>query len=69
MTSTHLASQLLANAAWARAARPPLEVECLRPPADERKYIRRIEALGITTTVRATRGREIDRACVQIATT
>ena len=38
-------------------------------PADERKLIRRIEAHGITTTVRATRGREIDRACVQIAAT
>ena len=40
------------------------------PPAtraDEREFVRRLEAKGIPTTVRDTRGREIDGACGQLA--
>jgi len=36
-------------------------------PADEREFVRRLEAKGIATTVRDTRGREIDGACGQLA--
>jgi 23S rRNA (adenine2503-C2)-methyltransferase len=36
-------------------------------PADEREFVRRLEASGISTTVRDTRGREIDGACGQLA--
>ena len=38
-------------------------------PADEREFVRRLEAKGIATTVRDTRGREIDGACGQLAAT
>ena len=38
-------------------------------PADEREFVRRLEAKGISTTVRDTRGREIDAACGQLAAT
>ena len=38
-------------------------------PADEREFVRRLEANGIPTTVRDTRGREIDGACGQLAAT
>jgi 23S rRNA (adenine2503-C2)-methyltransferase len=36
-------------------------------PADEREFVRRLESHGIPTTVRDTRGREIDGACGQLA--
>ena len=36
-------------------------------PEDEREFVRRLEAKGISTTVRDTRGREIDGACGQLA--
>ena len=36
-------------------------------PADEREFVRRLEAQGVPTTVRDTRGREIDGACGQLA--
>ena len=36
-------------------------------PADEREFVRRLELKGISTTVRDTRGREIDAACGQLA--
>jgi 23S rRNA (adenine2503-C2)-methyltransferase len=36
-------------------------------PRDEREFVRRLEAKGISTTVRDTRGREIDGACGQLA--
>ena len=36
-------------------------------PVDEREFVRRLEAKGISTTVRDTRGREIDGACGQLA--
>jgi 23S rRNA (adenine2503-C2)-methyltransferase len=36
-------------------------------PADEREFVRRLEAKGIPTTVRDTRGREIDGACGRLA--
>ena len=36
-------------------------------PADEKEFVRRLEAKGIPTTVRDTRGREIDGACGQLA--
>jgi 23S rRNA (adenine2503-C2)-methyltransferase len=35
---------------------------------DEREFVRRLEAKGVPTTVRDTRGREIDGACGQLAT-
>ena len=38
-------------------------------PEDEREFVRRLEAGGITVTVRDTRGREIDGACGQLAAT
>jgi 23S rRNA (adenine2503-C2)-methyltransferase len=38
-------------------------------PADEREFVSRLEARGIPTTVRDTRGREIDGACGQLAAT
>jgi 23S rRNA (adenine2503-C2)-methyltransferase len=38
-------------------------------PSDEREFVRRLEAKGIPTTVRDTRGREIDGACGQLAAT
>jgi 23S rRNA (adenine2503-C2)-methyltransferase len=38
-------------------------------PAAEREFVRRLEAKGISTTVRDTRGREIDAACGQLAAT
>jgi 23S rRNA (adenine2503-C2)-methyltransferase len=38
-------------------------------PKDERDFVRRLEAKGIPTTVRDTRGREIDGACGQLAAT
>ena len=34
---------------------------------DEREFVRRLEAKGISTTVRDTRGQEIDGACGQLA--
>jgi len=34
---------------------------------DEREFARRLEAKGVPTTVRDTRGREIDGACGQLA--
>jgi 23S rRNA (adenine2503-C2)-methyltransferase len=36
---------------------------------DEREFVRRLEANGVPTTVRDTRGREIDGACGQLAAT
>lgn len=36
-------------------------------PADEKEFVRRLVAAGIPTTVRDTRGREIDGACGQLA--
>ena len=36
-------------------------------PADEREFVRRLESHGISTTVRDTRGSEIDGACGQLA--
>ncbi len=36
---------------------------------DEREFVRRLEAQGVPTTVRDTRGREIDGACGQLAAT
>ncbi|HLN77659.1 MAG TPA: 23S rRNA (adenine(2503)-C(2))-methyltransferase RlmN [Nocardioidaceae bacterium] len=36
---------------------------------DEREFVRRLEAKGIPTTVRDTRGQEIDGACGQLAAT
>jgi 23S rRNA (adenine2503-C2)-methyltransferase len=38
-------------------------------PEDEREFVRRLEAKGVPTTVRDTRGREIDGACGQLAAT
>ncbi|HEX2177311.1 MAG TPA: 23S rRNA (adenine(2503)-C(2))-methyltransferase RlmN [Nocardioidaceae bacterium] len=38
-------------------------------PEDEREFVRRLEAAGVPTTVRDTRGREIDGACGQLAAT
>ncbi len=38
-------------------------------PEDEREFVRRLEGKGIPTTVRDTRGREIDGACGQLAAT
>jgi 23S rRNA (adenine2503-C2)-methyltransferase len=37
------------------------------PPAVEREFVRRLRAAGVPTTVRDTRGREIDGACGQLA--
>lgn len=37
-------------------------------PADEREFVRRLEDHGVNVTVRDTRGREIDGACGQLAT-
>jgi 23S rRNA (adenine2503-C2)-methyltransferase len=37
------------------------------PMAVEREFVRRLRAAGVTTTVRETRGREIDGACGQLA--
>ncbi len=36
-------------------------------PRDEREFVRRLQAKGVTVTVRDTRGREIDGACGQLA--
>ena len=36
-------------------------------PEDEREFVRRLETKGISTTVRDTRGRDIDGACGQLA--
>jgi 23S rRNA (adenine2503-C2)-methyltransferase len=36
-------------------------------PRDEKEFVRRLEAKGVPTTVRDTRGREIDGACGQLA--
>jgi 23S rRNA (adenine2503-C2)-methyltransferase len=36
-------------------------------PEDEREFVRRLEAKGVPTTVRDTRGQEIDGACGQLA--
>ncbi|CAN5262051.1 23S rRNA (adenine(2503)-C(2))-methyltransferase RlmN [soil metagenome] len=36
-------------------------------PQDEREFVRRLEFKGVPTTVRDTRGREIDGACGQLA--
>jgi len=38
-------------------------------PEDEREFVRRLQAHGVATTVRDTRGREIDGACGQLAAT
>ncbi|MEN0071035.1 MAG: 23S rRNA (adenine(2503)-C(2))-methyltransferase RlmN, partial [Propionicimonas sp.] len=35
--------------------------------ADEDEFVRRLRAAGVQTTVRDTRGREIDGACGQLA--
>ena len=37
------------------------------PKPVEREFVRRLEARGVTVTVRDTRGREIDGACGQLA--
>ena len=37
------------------------------PKSVEREFVRRLRAAGISTTVRDTRGREIDGACGQLA--
>jgi 23S rRNA (adenine2503-C2)-methyltransferase len=37
------------------------------PKPVEREFVRRLRAAGVTTTVRDTRGREIDGACGQLA--
>jgi 23S rRNA (adenine2503-C2)-methyltransferase len=37
--------------------------------ADEAEFVRRLQARGVPTTVRDTRGREIDGACGQLAAT
>jgi 23S rRNA (adenine2503-C2)-methyltransferase len=39
------------------------------PKPVEREFVRRVEAAGISCTVRDTRGREIDAACGQLAAT
>jgi 23S rRNA (adenine2503-C2)-methyltransferase len=36
-------------------------------PADEREFVRRLKAQGISTTIRDTRGSDIDGACGQLA--
>jgi 23S rRNA (adenine2503-C2)-methyltransferase len=36
-------------------------------PEAEREFVRRLQAHGVATTVRDTRGREIDGACGQLA--
>ncbi|MFB7665628.1 23S rRNA (adenine(2503)-C(2))-methyltransferase RlmN [Kitasatospora sp. NPDC056138] len=36
-------------------------------PEDEREFVRRLQAYGVPTTVRDTRGQEIDGACGQLA--
>lgn len=36
-------------------------------PADEREFVRRLQAYGLPVTVRDTRGRDIDGACGQLA--
>jgi len=36
-------------------------------PADEREFVRRLQAKGVPTTVRDTRGQDIDGACGQLA--
>jgi 23S rRNA (adenine2503-C2)-methyltransferase len=36
-------------------------------PEDEREFVRRLQAKGVPTTVRDTRGQEIDGACGQLA--
>ena len=46
-----------------------VEVDRLATRRDEREFVRRLEAKGIPTTVRDTRGREIDGACGQLAAT
>src|SRR5690348_11744122 len=38
-------------------------------PKDEREFVSRLESHGVPTTVRDTRGREIDGACGQLAAT
>ncbi|HET7327938.1 MAG TPA: 23S rRNA (adenine(2503)-C(2))-methyltransferase RlmN [Nocardioidaceae bacterium] len=38
-------------------------------PADEAEFVRRLEARGVPTTVRDTRGQDIDGACGQLAAT
>jgi 23S rRNA (adenine2503-C2)-methyltransferase len=38
-------------------------------PEDEREFVRRLEAKGVPTTVRDTRGQDIDGACGQLAAT
>jgi 23S rRNA (adenine2503-C2)-methyltransferase len=38
-------------------------------PEDEREFVRRLEARGVPTTVRDTRGQDIDGACGQLAAT
>jgi 23S rRNA (adenine2503-C2)-methyltransferase len=38
-------------------------------PEDEREFVRRLRSAGVPTTVRDTRGREIDGACGQLAAT
>jgi 23S rRNA (adenine2503-C2)-methyltransferase len=39
------------------------------PKPVEREFVRRLRAAGVATTVRDTRGREIDGACGQLAAT
>jgi 23S rRNA (adenine2503-C2)-methyltransferase len=36
-------------------------------PADEKEFVRRLQSAGVPTTVRDTRGRDIDGACGQLA--
>ncbi|MEY9213523.1 23S rRNA (adenine(2503)-C(2))-methyltransferase RlmN [Thermobifida halotolerans] len=38
-------------------------------PEDEREFVRRLQARGVSVTVRDTRGQEIDGACGQLAAT
>ena len=38
-------------------------------PSREREFVRILRAYGVATTVRDTRGREIDGACGQLAAT
>ncbi|MBB6173036.1 23S rRNA (adenine2503-C2)-methyltransferase [Nocardiopsis mwathae] len=38
-------------------------------PEDEREFVRRLEAHGVSVTIRDTRGQEIDGACGQLAAT
>ena len=66
---TQLLRRLGLGARQPDPAQPHARLEVDRRPtrADEREFVRRLEAKGIPTTVRDTRGREIDGACGQLA--